>query len=112
MNIDLDVMTNKCHFEIEMTAVQRFETTFDLRRLLTNGQQVDVIETPAYKSFDKAQNIAPLSARTLVKSVQNNICVLERLAQFFEDRQQDFWHWLLHSILILRIQTLQSRGNA
>src|SRR5882724_12474828 len=71
-NIGLNVMTTRCHLEIKLTAVQRFETAFDLQHLLASGQQVNVIEAPSHKSLDKAQDFAPVCARTLVERIKNN----------------------------------------
>jgi len=34
VDIDPNVLTNECHFEIESIAVQQFKTTFDLLLLL------------------------------------------------------------------------------
>ena len=81
-NIDLNVSANRGHPEIDLIAIQRFETAFDLWLLLTSDQQMEVIKPPPHNSFDNAQDVAPFRARTLVESIQNNICVRERPAQF------------------------------
>ena len=93
-NIGLNVMSNKCHLEIELIAVQQFEMEFDLRLLLTNGQQVDIIEAPSHKSFNKAQDFAPVCSCALIESIKHNICMLERPRQFFEHHQKGHWGWL------------------
>ena len=38
VNIDLDVLMNNCHPQIELIAIVGFEMVFNLQLLLTSGQ--------------------------------------------------------------------------